>query len=282
VTTYADLLNGNENLGAAAWDDHQPEPLSRGQRFLEHCQQQQLDPANDLTAVADAWHDFLAGDNWTWDVRDFCEVYNRAARLLDGAQHRGDCGYPAYAFALLLNAPQPWGFGLGGARIERYDGQDHDGFIARHQTPLPGLGPNVTRPNGGLLQGFYLWDNHKIVAHGGHFYDVNYRRDSNTLALFAPASLRVVQEHVRLRDLENYDPASPWGLALGWGLPRLALLKLSDVAQNRYHSITVFQATHVLNPALTGWYIQWEEYWGRNPNPRPSWYGPYARSPLVR
>jgi hypothetical protein len=282
-TTYAALLDGNENLSAARYGDHQPFENSRGRRFLRHCEDQGLDPAQNLVTVAEAWHDFLANEGWTWNTDFPCETYNYGARLLDGTAGRGDCGYPAYGLALLLNAPDPWGFGLGNATVARYDGQNHDGFIAAHLTPLPGLAANVTRPNGTLLQGFYLWDNHKVVAHGGHFYDVSYRQHRNALAGLAPASLRVVRENVRLRDLENYNPKSLWGFTLGWGLPRLAMLKLSDVASNNSHTITVFQATNVTNGALNGWYIQWEESWGWRGNGfRPSYYGPYTRSPLVR
>jgi len=284
-TTYAELLDGNENLNAPRYGEHQPHDDSLGQRFLAHCEHQDLDPAQDLVAVANAWHDFLAIEGWTWDVvgaRSVCTSYNGASRLLDGTQIRGDCGFPAYALALLLNVPAPWGFGIEGARVATYDGEDGDGFLAPHQTTFR-LAGNVTRPNGNLLQGFYLWDNHKVVERGGHFYDVSYRRNHNALAALASASLRVERENVRLRDLENYNPTSPWGLAIGWGLPRLAMLKLSDVAFNTSHGITVFRATHVANNALAGFYIQWEEYWGwRSTAGRASYYGPFTRSPLVR
>ncbi|MBV9493856.1 MAG: hypothetical protein JOZ54_06390 [Acidobacteria bacterium] len=282
-TTYENLLSGINNLTKIDWDSDTPQSTLLGQRFLAHCRKENFDPGQDLAAVAEEWHDFLGAAGWGWDLNFACETYPYATRLLDGVRLRGDCGYPAYAFALLLNAPHPWGFGLGGATVERYDGHHHEGFIATHNGTIFGLGGNLTRPNGGVLQGFYLWDNHKVVAHGGHYYDVSYRRDFNALGNLAPASLQVTRENVRLRDLANYDPKSPWGFTLGWGLPRLAMLKLSDVATNNSHGITVFRATNVGNGALTGYYIQWEEYWGwRGSSQRANYYGPYTQNPLVR
>lgn len=277
--SYEQALGGNVILAQANFGDV-PRPGSPGRRFLTQCLLAGATPANNMLQVNSLFHQFLAGRAWTWNPAVPGASYTAGARLLDGAVNAGECGYPAYALAYLINAPPPYGFGVGGAAVVTYNGQHNQGFISNHANALPGPQPNITRPQGGTLPAYYYWDNHKVVQFQNQYYDPNYRAVYVNPAAMAAADLQLVRQGVRLRDLENYNPLSPWSFLLGWGLPRLAALKVSDLAFGTAHDISVYRAIGAA--PVSGYYMEWVERWVRPGGMRGTIYGPFAHSPLVR
>jgi hypothetical protein len=280
-TTYQQALGGNANLNQANFNDSPPQ-TSPGRQFVWSCRVSNVTPINNINQVNTRFHQFLVNRGWIWNPSVAGASYNAGARLLDGTVNQGECGFPAYALAYIINAPQPYGFGVGGANVVTYSGLHNIGFISNHANALPGPQPNIIRPQGGVLPGFYYWDNHKVVHFNGQFYDPNYGSVYPAIGSMAVASLQLVRQNVRLRDLENYNPLSPWGVLLGWGLPRLAALKFSDFIFGTTHTISVVQAVNVVNPAVNGYYIEWVENWAIPMGGRGNIYGPMPRSPLVR
>jgi hypothetical protein len=51
----------------------------------------------------------------------------------------------------------PWGFGGAGAAHQPWDGQYHEGFLSRHTNNHFNLSCNVTKPDGQMLDSYYLW-----------------------------------------------------------------------------------------------------------------------------
>jgi hypothetical protein len=280
-TTYTAAMSGSTDLADADFTDAPPGG-SLGATFLQECGQAHASPAANMTNVNTMFHNFLAAQGWTWAPEGAGNSYLAGAALLDGTTTAGECGFPAYALALLVNAPAPYGFGTGGATVRSYSGANREGFIARHAHPLPGPTPNITKPDGLVLNNYYYWGNHKVVELGGHFYDPNLRADYPNLAGMAEGSLQTVRQNVRLRDLKDYNPSSPWGLLLAWGLPRLTLLKISDVIFGTTHTITVTRTTVGADMAVAGHYIEWSERFALPAGGREHIYGPLPHSPLVR
>lgn len=282
--SYQNALGGAVNLAAANFTSVPP-VASLGRQFVMNCLVANVTPANNMALLNTRFHQFLTNRGWRWEPAVAGASYNAGARLLDGTVTQGECGYPAFALAYIIQAPPPYGFGMGvgSAAVVTYSGAHNNGFISNHANALPGPQPNITRPAGGALAGFYYWDNHKVVQYGGQFYDPNYNAIYAAPAGMAVASLQTVRQQVRLRDMENYNPASPWGLLLGWGLPRLAALKLNDFIWGNDHAINVTQAVNVTNPAVNGHYIEWGEHWVfPGHGGRGNIYGPMPRNPLVR
>lgn len=282
TTTYVNALGGQNNLNNVPNVNDAPGAGSRGRRFLLQCAMTNTHPNANMGQVNTAFHNFLRTTGWQWAPGVPGASFTAGARLLDGAVHAGECGFPAYALAYLINAPHPYGFGVGGAQVVTYSGANAQGFISDHQGALPGPADNITRPAGGTLPNYYLWDNHKVVQVGNNFYDPSYNRVYVAAAGMAAASLQTIRQNVRLRDISTYNPYSLWSLSVVYGLPRLMALKSSDVLFGTTHQITLLQATNVVQVALTGWYLEWVENWNRPIGGRGTIYGPYTANPLVR
>ncbi|WP_236200108.1 hypothetical protein [Pseudomonas pseudonitroreducens] len=282
--SYQNVLNGAVNLAAANFNGP-PAVASLGRQFVMSCLLARLTPANHMVQINNRFHQFLSNRGWRWEPGVAGASYIAGARLLDGTVTQGECGFPAYALAYLIQAPPPYGFGMGigSASVITYRGTNNSGFISDHANALPGPQPNITSPAGAPLAGFYYWANHKVVQYAGQIYDPCYNAVYATPAGMAAASLLTVRQRARLRDLENYDPASPWGLLLGWGLPRLTALKISDLLWGNSHTITVTQAVNVTDNAVNGHFIEWDEQWARpGLAGRGNIYGPIPHNPLVR
>lgn len=280
--TYEQALGGQHNLANVRFDD-MPPVNSPGRQFVWSCRRANITPLTNMAQVNTRFHQWLANRNWVWDPAVPGNSFLAGARLLDGTVTRGECGFPANALAYMINAPQPYGFGVGGAVVVTYSGANGQGFIANHANALPGPQPNITRPQGGPLPGYYYWDNHKVVQFGGQYYDPNYNAVYAMPAGMAVTSLQLVRQNVRLRDLNDYNPLSPWGLLLAWGLPRLLAQGMSDLVFGNRHRINVQQTTGGAPPAVAGYYIEWVENWALPRNGgRGSIYGPKAQNPLAR
>lgn len=294
TTTYEQAMNG-VTFPNANFDDA-PAGNSWGAEFLKKCKKASAHPGSEMNRVNEIFHGFLKGKGWRWDPGGAGASYVAGARLLDGSRTSGECAYPAYALAFLIDAPYPYGFykfkpknkndkkkPKNDASVETYRGLHNRGFISNHANALDGPQPNITQSNGNMLQGYYFWGNHKVVKYKNKFYDPNYKAIYTSLAGMAVASLQSVRDNVRLRDMRDYNPLSPWGLLLGWGLPRLTVLKLSDVLFGTTHRINVVKAVNVQDQNVAGYYIEWEEGWRRpDYGGRGTIYGPLAQNPLVR
>lgn len=276
--TYESVLGGNGNLNAVPFNNHYPRATLWGVNFLAACTNANLTPAGHMAQICTNFHNALRVRNWTWAPAGAGNSYTAGARLLDNTVNAGECAYVPNALAYLVNAPAPWGFGTGGATVEVYNGQDDKGFIALHANNLPGPQPNIIQPNGQTLPGYYLWGNHKVVCHNGTRYDACYNVQHATLAGMDRASLWLVRERVRLRDLRDYNYTGLWSGA------HLAGRVLSDWVWWNKHTVDVYQAVGT-DANVTGFYLQWSQHWwtlrsGRNQS--AAWYGPYPTNPLVR
>lgn len=279
--TYEQVLGGQNNLANVRFDD-MPATGSPGRQFVWGCRRANITPLTGMGQLNTRFYQWLAQRGWTWDPGVPGNSYLAGARVLDGVVNRGECAYPAYALAYMINAPQPYGFGVGGASVVTFSGANAAGFISNHAGALQGPQPNITRPEGGALPGYYYWANHKVVQYGGQYYDPNYNAVYAMPAGMAAASLQVVRQNARLRDLADYNPLSPWGLLLGWGLPRLLAQGTSDLLFGNTHTITVQQTTVGAHPAVAGYYIEWSENWALPRGGRGNIYGPKIANPLAR
>lgn len=104
----------------------------------------------------------------------------RVMETLDGDRNSGECAIIAKAFWLLWCAPAPFGLGNPGMSFVSFDHNDAtNGFIAPHPPGgIRGLGPNILHPHGGqgdVRNCLYSWGNHKVLLHGGTYYDPAYR-----------------------------------------------------------------------------------------------------------
>jgi hypothetical protein len=283
-TTYQNIMGGRSNLTGVPFNTDTPTPC-RGTQFLNHCNGNGIGPGINMATLTNTFHDFLAGvggipggGNWTWSPGAPGNGYTAGARLLDGTANAGECAFVPFALAYLINAPAPWGFGVGGATVDSYSGANHIGFIAAHNNALPGPLPNITQAAGGVLPNFYLWGNHKVVTFGGVHYDVCYRTTYAALANMAAVDLQLTRNNVRLRDLEDYDYKKLDSL---WELIKL---KFDDLLRSTTHTIEVLQAT-AAHAVLTGgnptaYFISWVE--NRPHSGASNYYGPYQQNPLVR
>jgi hypothetical protein len=112
---------------------------------------------------------------WTWS---FSTSYlgSRAAAVLDGTRTDGECKIFAGALALLATFPPPLGLGLA---VKLVTHEPPNGFFASHPTAgVYGL-PNDTKhpmddASAKPTQPLCFWTNHKVVHHGGKYYDPSY------------------------------------------------------------------------------------------------------------
>ncbi len=233
-----------------------------------------------MAGVNTRFHQYLVQSGWQWAPGIAGNSLRRGAELLDGTANQGECGYVANALAYLINAPAPYGFGVGGAEVFRYTGSKHKGFISPLANALPGLQPNINLPVGGTLNGYYFWDNHKVVKFNGRYYDPCYNTVYDYCGLMTAASLNE-RKQVRLRDLAKYDPYNPFTL----GAFRLAFQKAQDLVFNTTHTITVFHTENVHDATVDGYYMDWSSSW-KTIGDRQYWdlgfTGPLAENPLVR
>ncbi|HBO1217802.1 TPA: hypothetical protein L4E92_005186 [Pseudomonas aeruginosa] len=280
--SYLALLDQKPTLSGIDFTEKQPPENSLGARFLATLKKDDISPEN-IESLSNDFHDFLKKEGWTWAPMVGGNNLSAGAKLLDGDLKSGECATPAHALAYLIKAAPPYGFGLEGeATVKTFTGSQGKGFISKHDTPLPGLSSNIKRMQGGVVDGFYFWENHKVVEYGGKFYDPNYRKSYIQLADMASAEITLEKEKIRLRDMSDYNPLNPWGILLKWGIPRLAALKISDLFYGNTHSITLYSATSTTTPAISGYYIEWTQVWGNPAAALKEIYGPILKNPLVR
>lgn len=149
-----------------------------------------------LAQLTHEFYEQLVAFKWRWTPSKSCGDVQKAALLLDGEMHHAECQVAANAFKLLLETKPPFGFGLSDATLKTYVGEksiigaeskgptgpntrrapnSNGGFYSLHpEGGVHGLKPNVFDVQTNKLAPVYAWTDHKVVEHGGRFYDVCY------------------------------------------------------------------------------------------------------------
>lgn len=275
--TYESILKGRTTLAGVQFPEEGPNRNSVGAKFLRKIGRF-FGRTPPIVVLNCMFNEFLRTRGWRWVPTTSGDSLIAGARLLDGRINSGECGFVANALVYLINAPRPWGFGIDNASCSRYSGENNCGFISEHgSSALPGVQPNIVRPDGNNLRGYYLWNNHKVVEYGHLNYDPCYNKVYHNPNEMADATLTLVRQRVRLRDLSDYDFRNP----LKW--PKLLGLKISDLYWSNTHRINIYQASGN-DSNVTGYYIEWSEEWRTWGGPAGigHYYGPYRQNPLVR
>ncbi len=126
--------------------------------------------------------------DWKWSGSGPCG----SPKILDAAQPPLECQAFAVGLLALMITQPPFGLGVPPqeAEVKTYVGKlvngNKVGFVAQHPNGgVLSLPPNVhsgPRVDESLPSGFYKWENHKVVAYGGRFYDPSYGCQYENLA----------------------------------------------------------------------------------------------------
>lgn len=145
---------------------------------LPGCQIMATKPTS-FAALFKAFTTYVHTGGYTWNGSAGGGI---GSPLLDGEKSTGECLMFARALSILAYAPKPYGLALNrdDAPFTSYTGLNKKGFVSAHNTVL-NLAANV---NG---QPLYLWENHKVLAYQGRYYDPSYNKiydDLRDMALY--------------------------------------------------------------------------------------------------
>lgn len=275
IATYVQAFQKYGSVEAINVDEVNPPTASFAAAFVLDCVKRKITPRSNMARLTSEFHQALVQRNWEWQPSKSGDTQLAGAQLLDGVALAGECAFPTWALIFLVNAPFPYGFGIGGAKKFTYSGDTKHGFLAAHKKVfnVPDLSP--IDADGKTSIKYRYWNNHKVVEYFGHFYDPNYGLNYKEGRLMAVATLEEIHANVNPRNLEEYN-----GLP---GLPKLIKLTVSDCYYGTHHTISVYKSTSIADPTVAGFFIERMEDWMASDGPhiKKGIYGPFNHDPVV-